>query len=109
MSATPPPVRPHNPVYETLVVDDDLVGMIAYAIYKKAKREWVLTASPTADEQARYYNMITPTQLDLYRSKVEAKLATFANEAINEAANEYRRKALTLLSSQRSSASRICG
>lgn len=38
--------QPYNRVYETLVDEadegaDTLVGMIAYSLYKNAKREWV--------------------------------------------------------------------
>ena len=37
------PDSQYNTVYERLVLrDDDLVGLIAYALYKQRKRAWVV-------------------------------------------------------------------
>jgi hypothetical protein len=35
--------KPYNTVYEKLVQrDDDLIGLIAYALYKQHKRDWLI-------------------------------------------------------------------
>ena len=35
--------KPYNTVYEKLVQrDDDLIGLIAYALYKQHRRDWLI-------------------------------------------------------------------
>jgi hypothetical protein len=37
------PLAPDNRIFERLVVaDDDVVGLVAYSVYKRHKRDWIV-------------------------------------------------------------------
>lgn len=83
----------HNPVFESLVGDgSNLVGMIAYSIYKKCKREWIVQNNPTPDRIADYHETITPTALELYKNEAESRLAGFAESIMQTSADSFRRE-----------------
>ncbi len=89
----PRPQEPHNTVYEKLAGSDaDLEGMVAYAIYKKMKREWIIRENPSAADIAKFHTTVTPTQLELCRSLASAKLSAFAAAAIEESADSYKQQ-----------------
>lgn len=83
---------PFNPVYDQLAGDGELDGMVAYAIYKKAKREWIAKNNPGAAERAAYHQVVTPTQLELYRSDARAKLAAYAERILDASAPSFRQE-----------------
>jgi len=83
----------HNPIFNQLVEgsDDRLLGMVAYAIYKNAKKEWVLGIQeqhgrePTQEELAAYAATWTPQLLANATDSARSALAEFASVAIDDA------------------------
>lgn len=80
----------YNPVFEQLVDEADdgestLVGLVAYGLYKSAKREWILShidengEPPSADDLLKYAKMQTDTALNGYRAQANEILASFAD------------------------------
>ncbi len=80
----------YNLVFEQLVDEADdgesaLVGLVAYGLYKSAKREWILdhigeTGRPPSTEDLRKYaKMQTDTALNGYRAQANDILASYAD------------------------------
>jgi len=71
-----------NPVFGMLVSgDEDIIGLVAYSIYKQNKRDWLIAFSvvkgrePTEDERASYIiGESTPRRLATFRHLAEATL-----------------------------------
>ena len=71
-----------NPVFEILVSgDSDIIGLVAYSIYKQNKRDWLIAFNlakgrePTEDERASYIiGESTPRRLATFRHLAEATL-----------------------------------
>jgi hypothetical protein len=96
---------PHyNPIYEKLVDESgdgaDLVGLVAYALYKRAKRNWAreLRArrqrKPTAEELDAYVDTWTADRLEGVKSEAGAALAEYASAVVAEQEPEILRRAL---------------
>lgn len=90
----------YNAIYEKLVTDaDDLVGLIAYGIYKRHKIEVINKIKakkghePSAEECETFFlTSTTETQLDSYRSQAETILSeTVANIAFEQVRAEEER------------------
>ena len=72
----------HNIVFGSLVTgDDDIVGLVAYSIYKQNKHDWLVAFSkakgrePNEEEAAAYIiGESTPRRLTIYRHLAEATL-----------------------------------
>lgn len=88
--------RKYNFIYEQLVIsDDDLVGLVAYGIYKKHKIEFISKIKaeehrdPTEDECRSFFAAsTTESQLTKYRSEAESILSeTVARIAKDEIDN----------------------
>lgn len=85
-------VGKYNFIYEKLVVaEDDLVGLIAYGIYKKHKIEFITKIKeeqqrdPTDEEcHAFFIASTTETQLDNYRSQAETMLSEMVGNIARE-------------------------
>ena len=71
-----------NPVFEMLVSgDNDIIGLVAYSIYKQNKRDWLIAFAaargrePTEDERLSYIiGDITPRRLATFRHLAQATL-----------------------------------
>jgi hypothetical protein len=71
-----------NPVFEQLVAGDaDIVGLVAYSIYKQNKRDWLIAfrrvkvRAPTEDESSAYIiGESTPRRLATFRHLAQATL-----------------------------------
>jgi hypothetical protein len=93
---------PYNTVYEKLVIrDDDLVGLISYALYKQRKRSWVMefksqkSRAPNDDEGNSYLiGETTSARLNDYRQQAEAILAAYADEIIRSATPDIQKQAI---------------
>jgi hypothetical protein len=73
--------------YNRLVGDaPDVVNMVAYAMYKTTKREWIIENRPTDSEVAAHFKTLTVSQIDLYREQARSKLLGFAEAYLNEVA-----------------------
>jgi hypothetical protein len=73
----------HSRAFETFVrTQDDLIGLIAYALYKQNLREVAISGRPLPLAAAR---VPTPTEVSAYRGDAERKLQTFAANAVDMA------------------------
>ncbi len=71
-----------NPVFEMLVSgDNDIIGLVAYSIYKQNKRDWLIAFSaargrePSEDERLSYIiGDSTPRRLATFRHLAQATL-----------------------------------
>jgi hypothetical protein len=71
-----------NPVFEMLVAGDtDIIGLVAYSIYKQNKRDWLIAFAtargrePTEDERISYIiGDSTPRRLATFRHLAQATL-----------------------------------
>lgn len=92
----------HNPIFEELVdkADDKLLGMVAYGVYKTAKRQWIVSFTeergrkPSAVELANYQRTWTPQLIENATDAATAALAEYASEAIDEARSDIVEEAL---------------
>lgn len=89
--------RTYNSIYEKLVrSEDDLIGLIAYAIYKKHKIEFVsdiktkLDREPTDEEcHAFFVSSTTESQLLKYRNDAQALLSEVVANTTSEELERY--------------------
>ncbi|MGD9739851.1 MAG: hypothetical protein AB7O56_14990 [Bauldia sp.] len=87
--ASAPPMI--NRVYDHIVeAPDDVIGFIAYALYKQDKRDWMVTwnerhsAEPTEDQVEAFVNaQMTVAQRDRYRSAARQILDAYALVAVD--------------------------
>ncbi|MCW5718557.1 MAG: hypothetical protein KIS68_12080 [Bauldia sp.] len=88
--ARPPMPRPHSRVYDHLVEgEDDVIGLIAYALYKQDKRDWFISwkrshdAEPTTDHVEAFVNgQMTTAQRERYRAGARQVLDSYAFVAV---------------------------
>lgn len=93
---------PYNTVYEKLILrDDDLVGLISYALYKQRKRSWVIDfksqkgRAPRDDEANSYLiGETTSSRLNDYRQQAEAILGSYADQVIKSATPDIQKNAI---------------
>lgn len=71
--------RKYNPIYQLLVQgDDDLIGQVAYALYKKEKHTWVEQflkeqgIEPTDDQVADFHRIVCSEE-SRYRFRLQAQ------------------------------------
>lgn len=94
----------YNPIFERFVppdkADENVRGLIAYGLYKIAKREWAqslqerLGRQPTSDEQDAYIATWTESRLRGLEQQADATLAAFAEIVVAEATPAIRENAL---------------
>jgi hypothetical protein len=86
----------YNPIFETLVgrVDEGqetIIGIVAYSLYKLAKREWFAEfrertgRGPTDEEIRAYQKMWTPSLLEGKRSEAVQIIASFSQDVVEKA------------------------
>lgn len=79
---------------------EQLQGLIAYGLYKRAKAEWAKSVwqesgrAPTSQELAQYHATWTATNIEAISDRAASALAEFAQSVVDEATPEIRRKAL---------------
>jgi hypothetical protein len=95
----------YNQVFERLVRFNDqgapdVVGLVAYGLYKTAKREWVmqecktLGRSPNQGECFAYAATQTETVLDGYRNAANMILAAYADSVLQAETPKIRARTL---------------
>lgn len=92
----------YNSIYEKLVKsEDDLIGLIAYAIYKKHKIEFITSIKekegrePTTDECKIFFNAsTTESQLAKYRNDAQSILSDVVANTTNEELEHYEQEML---------------
>jgi hypothetical protein len=98
------PLAPYNRIFERLVVaDDDVVGLVAYSVYKRHKRDWIVqqiaeTGLRPDLGRIREFERINQldSQLNRYRQSAADLLATYANEAVEYMTPAIRESTLTM-------------
>lgn len=99
------PSRNYNPIYERLIEspgDDEheLVGFVAYALYKRSKRHWVgefrtrKGRKPNDQDLDEYVEYWTPDRLAALRSEAVSVLAAFGDYVVAEARPDIMRDAI---------------
>lgn len=89
----------YNTLYDDLVEsDDDIMGIIAYAFYKKHKKDWIREFvskngnQPTREDLKNFFNIArVGSSLDGYRQQAKAVLNSYSNfleEAYDERIEE---------------------
>ena len=93
-SQTAAPQPDYNTVFQQLVSEADpaekqLIGLVAYGLYKVSKREWVMTFraendgnKPSEADQTALARGQTNTILDGYRSQAAELVAGYANAVL---------------------------
>lgn len=85
--------KPYNDIYEKLVdSDDDIIGIVSYAFYKKQKVEWAKRireqnsgAVPTQEQQDAFYTVAsTDTAIDGYRKQAQISMDKFLESTVEE-------------------------
>jgi hypothetical protein len=56
---------------------DDLVGLIAYGIYKFEQSEWARSCKPTSDEVSKHSATLQETRIQSLRSNAEVRLSEY--------------------------------
>ncbi len=83
--------RSYSRAFENLVAEpNDVVGLLAYALYKQHVRE---EFSQGIHTEGRLRNP-TQTTIDMFRSSAESRLNQFAADAIDEARDEIQQSAI---------------
>lgn len=95
-------VQRYNFIFEALVKsDNDLVGMVAYTLYKRQKIEWIekfraehANTDPTEEELEAGFSKFTnmPSQHQVYREQAVQVLDRFLDQALYDKLNEYQRE-----------------
>jgi hypothetical protein len=89
-SAQPPGAPDYNPVFEKFVSDPkkpQIVDLVAYGLYKIAKREWVQKKGrrPTEEELAAYADTWTEQQLQDKMTAAESALVIYGESVVDDA------------------------
>ena len=85
----------YNKVYETLVTnEDDIVGFVAYSLYKKSKQEYITAfekennRKPTSEEILTHVLCSEMPSLKLYRARAEQIVTALLRQAADEKQKE---------------------
>jgi hypothetical protein len=81
----------YSPIYEKLTGDpNDLVGALAYIIYKQQKVEYCMSypnSTPSRDDLDRFHAVAAlPVSLENYRAQGEARVRKFLDAALDKVA-----------------------
>jgi len=100
----------YSTAFERLVEGDgvppneDLVGLLAYAFYKRDKRELIISDRATPDQLQGYHAILTPSVRARYREHALMRLEDYGERAIEHARpeiEEWTRKAEILAARDR--------
>ncbi|HYD67615.1 hypothetical protein [Azospirillum sp.] len=90
----------YNTVFERLVRSpDDVVGLVAYGIYKQGKRDWLARyrrkhgRAPDDRALEAYHDHISDTDLERLRNDAERMMLAFAEVIVEDRAPEIQRQA----------------
>lgn len=92
--------RTYNYIYRSLVTsDNDIVGQVAYAIYKQTKVDYIQTLTekqgfPPTPEQIEIFHIMsaTPIQIEMYRERALANLKAVLFNTMNEQIEEIKQE-----------------
>lgn len=95
----------YNPLYERFVTDDQsggdqLTGMVAYGLYKQAKREWTTEhfdrhgQKPTEEQLSAYIATWTPSMVQNLREQANGIVLEYGGFLVEENTPRIREEAL---------------
>ena len=87
--------KDYNDAFERLVSGEtDIVGHVAYALYKIDKQEWIKQKKERNEEivLSVFVEQLTDRRLDYYRMKAESIITRFAEETASNALAEAHAK-----------------
>jgi hypothetical protein len=95
-------VNRYVPIYERFVdkAENPVLGLVAYGLYKKAKREWSKNfveqngRQPTDPERLSYMSSLTDATVHAYNARATEVLASYAESVVNDATPRIREDAL---------------
>lgn len=98
-AAPPAGAAAYNAVFEKIVRDPknpEVVQLVAYGLYKIAKREWVQTKGrkPNENELAAYAETWTPQQLQDKLTAAQSALVAYAESVVDDARPAILKEAL---------------
>src|SRR3546814_19506040 len=71
-----------------VTASDDLVGLVAYALYKRHKRDWLLALrskrEPTPEDAEAFLTTVV-TSLDSYRERARVALVEYGSGYVEDA------------------------
>lgn len=93
----------YNQAYESLVrADDDVKGLLAYALYKQHKRDWIIshkkdygTAPSEADLAAFMRSQLLPKAIEGHLRTARSIVDNFTAEVVQAAKPEHEKEAIT--------------
>lgn len=92
MSTPPARARTYSTAFDSLVAstetDSDIVGLLAYALYKRDKRELALDGSLDEEHLRNHHKTLTSGLLSQYRESALRQLESYANEVVERAEPE---------------------
>jgi hypothetical protein len=93
--------KKYNRVFERLASDENgLAGLVAYALYKRDKRQWLLDfkanrgRDATDAEVNERFDVVTEYELNRYIAEARQRLATFATQMYRDTVQETVQSAL---------------
>lgn len=69
---------------------DDIVGLIAYGLFKSQQSEWADAVRPSHEEAARYHLTLQKTQIASLRANAEGKLSDLLHQLKSQFQDEIR-------------------
>lgn len=98
-----PSIVDYNQAYESLVkADDDVHGLLAYALYKQHKRDWIMSYKKDhggppgeADLAAFMRSQLLPKAIDGHLRTARSILENFTGEVVETAKPKHEKEAIT--------------
>jgi hypothetical protein len=101
----PEPSAAPNPLFELLVLSsessqDQVKGLVAYGLYKNAKREWTIALTnkrgrpPTEQEIETFVSSWTPSRLDALLGQAESALIAYSGAVVDKQRPEILKEAV---------------
>ena len=78
--------KKYSTAFEKLAGDgNDLIGLVAYALYKRHKRAWIIEANPGDRAIQDHHHQIVDPYIKSLRDTAHALLAKYGDERVEEA------------------------
>jgi hypothetical protein len=92
--------KEYSKAFERLVklddpADDDLVGLLAYATYKRDKRDYALSGENSEDDLKTHYKLLTPGLIEQYRANAFRRLEIYGEQVVLSAEPEIQERTRT--------------
>lgn len=89
-------VGDYSTIFQRLVMgEDDVVGLVAYGLYKHSKRDWIIRfrekrgRKPGQPDLVGYHDHFSDADMDRFRTQAEAKMLSFAEVIVEDRRNEF--------------------